>query len=106
MTIPSHEPNPPFPADTRLPHPACIPAVGKFGARGDENHERLPWRSPSGSFCQLPSTDSTKADGVAPFTPSLSTLRRIMVRLNFNQLSDAFNAWAMERRITGNDDTP
>ena len=28
--------------------------------------------------------------------PSLSTLRRIMVRLNFTQLSEAFNAWAME----------
>lgn len=33
--------------------------------------------------------------------PSLSTLRRIMVRLDFNQLSDAFNAWAMES--CGND---
>ncbi|MGF1515072.1 MAG: transposase family protein [Elainellaceae cyanobacterium] len=28
--------------------------------------------------------------------PSLSTLRRIMVRLDFNALSAAFNAWAME----------
>lgn len=33
--------------------------------------------------------------------PSLSTLRRIMVRLDFNQLSDVFNAWAMEH--CGND---
>jgi hypothetical protein len=28
--------------------------------------------------------------------PSLSTLRRVLVRLNFEYLSDAFNAWSME----------